>query len=293
MHSELNEQNNKKLILIALLSAVTSFFFSFMSAPFIRLFAQTKAVAFWIVGVVLVAGLFVSKFDLVAIYVGAIWMTLGLYSRFELQGLNWKKSGILSVISGLCFAIIGFLFVTKGSVDHQLVKEMTEPIVSSFKQFMPEEKGLETKAILFVMPGILAATLLSALAVGLVFESQMFQAFNLKREKLASSLRWLEFRLPDQFIWISLFAFLFSIIDTPYAMIQTLAINISVFSLVAYFFQGIALVEYATRLYRFGRFSKVLLYMLIFTSVLPLVSFVGIIDYWVDFRRIMRKNIKA
>lgn len=287
-----NNSENKKLLLMAALSAAVSFVFSFLGAPFLRVLALRKAKLFWIVGVVFIATLFFLKIDLIAIYVGAIWMTLGLYSRFENQGLSWKKSGALSLLSGLCFGVLGFFSITKGSIDHQLIKEMTEPIMLTFKQYLPEE-NIEARSVLMIMPGVLASTLLSAIAMGLAFESQMFQAFNLKREKLASSLRWLEFRLPDLFIWISLFSFLLSIIETPYAWVQVVAINISLFSVVAYFFQGITVIEFATRLYRVGRFSKFFLYLLVIGSILPAVSLVGIIDYWADFRRLMRKTIKV
>ena len=287
-----DNSENKKLLMIAILSAAISFIFSFMGAPFLRLLALKKAILFWFVGFVFIVTLFFLKIDLIAIYVGAIWMTLALYSRFENQGLSWKKSGVLSVFSGLCFGVIGFLFITKGSQDHQLVKEITEPIVLSFKQFLPNE-NIEARSVLMIMPSVLASALLSAIAAGLAFESQLFQVFNIKREKTASGLRWLEFRLPDLFIWISLFSFLLSIIETPYKWIQVLAMNISIFSVVAYFFQGITIVEFATRLYRVGRFSKFFLYLLIISWALPFVSLIGITDYWIDFRRIMRKAIKV
>ena len=284
--------DNKKYFLLAAVSAAMSIVFSVMSAPFIRVLASTKSKIFWLVGLVFVSSLFFLKMNLVAIYVGAVWMTLGLYSELEKKGITWKKSGALSVLSGVMFGVIAFLSITKWSVDHELYSQVVDPLMVSLKQLLPEE-NFETKAVMMFMPGLLASALISSLAVSLVFEAQIFKAFHIKRERLASGLKWLEFRLPDMFIWSSLFAFLFSVIETPFQFLQVIAINFAVISIVSFFFQGIAVFEFATRIFRFGRVSKLLLYLLIITWALPVITVLGFADYWVDFRRHMRKKAKV
>ncbi|AZZ35276.1 hypothetical protein CIK05_00145 [Bdellovibrio sp. qaytius] len=284
--------DNKKYYLLAAVSAAMSIIFSVMSAPFIRVLATTKSKIFWLVGLVFVSSLFLLKMNLVAIYVGAVWMTLGLYSELEKKGITWKKSGALSVLAGVLFGVISFLAITKWSVDHELYKQVIDPLMVSLKQVLPDE-NFETKAMMLFMPGLLASALISSLAVSLVFEAQIFKAFHIKRERLASGLKWLEFRLPDMFIWFSLFSFLFAVIETPFQFLQVIAINFTVISIVSFFFQGISVFEFATRIFRFGRVTKLLLYLLIITWALPVVTILGFADYWVDFRRHMRKKIKV
>lgn len=284
--------NNKKYFLLAAVSAAMSIIFSVMSAPFIRVLAATKSKIFWLVGIVFVSSLFFLKMNLVAIYVGAIWMTLGLYSELEKKGITWKKSGALSVLAGVAFGAISFLAITKWSVDHELFKQVIDPLMVSLKQVLPEE-NFETKAVMMFMPGLLASALISALAVSLVFEAQIFQAFQIKRERLASGLKWLEFRLPDMFIWVSLFSFLFSVVETPFHFLQVIAINLAVVSIISFFFQGISVFEFAMRIFRVGRITKLLLYLLIITWALPVITVLGFADYWVDFRRHMRKKVKV
>lgn len=286
------QASNKKYFLLAAVSAAMSIIFSVMSAPFIRVLAATKSKIFWLVGVVFVSSLFFLKMNLVAIYVGAIWMTLGLYSELEKKGITWKKSGALSVLAGVAFGAISFLAITKWSVDHELFKQVIDPLMVSLKQVLPEE-NFETKAVMMFMPGLLASALISALAVSLVFEAQIFQAFQIKRERLASGLKWLEFRLPDMFIWVSLFSFLFSVVETPFHFLQVIAINLAVVSIISFFFQGISVFEFATRIFRVGRITKLLLYLLIITWALPVITVLGFADYWVDFRRHLRKKVKV
>jgi hypothetical protein len=286
------QASNKKYFLLAAVSAAMSILFSVMSAPFIRVLAATKSKIFWVVGVVFVTSLFFLKMNLVAIYVGAIWMTLGLYSELEKKGITWKKSGALSVLAGVLFGVVSFLSITKWSVDHELFKEVVDPLMVSLKQFLPDEK-FEIKTVMMFMPGLLASALISSLAVSLVFEAQIFQAFQIKRERLASGLKWLEFRLPDSFIWVSLFSFLFSAVETPFQFLQLIAINLAVVSVVSFFFQGISVFEFATRIFKVGRITKLLLYLLIITWALPVITVLGFADYWVDFRRHMRKKVKV
>lgn len=284
--------DNKKYFLLAAISAAMSIIFSVMSAPFIRVLAATKSKIFWLVGLVFVTSLFFLKMNLVAIYVGAVWMTLGLYSELEKKGITWKKSGTVSVLAGVLFGVIAFLSITKWSVDHELFKQAIDPLMVSLKQVLPDE-NFETKAVVMFMPGLLASALISSLAVSFVFEAQIFKAFQIKRERLASGLKWLEFRLPDMFIWLSLFSFLFSAVETPFKLIQVIAINFAVISIVSFFFQGISVFEFATRIFRFGRITKLLLYLLIITWALPVVTVLGFADYWVDFRRHLRKKVKV
>ena len=232
------QASNKKYFLLAAVSAAMSIVFSVMSAPFIRVLAATKSKIFWLVGVVFVSSLFFAKMNLVAIYVGAIWMTLGLYSELEKKGITWKKSSALAILAGVAFGAVSLLSITKWSVDHELFKQVIDPLTVSLKQVLPDE-NFETKAVMMFMPGLLASALISALAVSLVFEAQIFQAFQIKRERLASGLKWLEFRLPDTFIWVSLFSFLFSVVETPYEFLQVIAINLAVVSVVSILFKGI------------------------------------------------------
>lgn len=286
------QASNKKYFLLAAVSAAMSILFSVMSAPFIRVLAATKSKIFWVVGVVFVTSLFFLKMNLIAIYVGAVWMTLGLYSELEKKGITWKRSGALSVLTGVLFGVVSFLSITKWSADHELFKEVADPLMMTLKQLLPDEK-FEIKTVTMFMPGLLASALISSLAVSFVFEAQIFQAFQIKRERLASGIKWLEFRLPDSFIWVSLFSFLFSVVETPIPILQVIAINFAVVSVVSFFFQGISVFEFATRIFKVGRITKLMLYLLIITWALPVITVLGFADYWIDFRRHMRKKAKA
>lgn len=296
--NNISTSQNKKIWTLAFATAVVSVLFSFMGAPFLRaLSAKAKPILFWGVGATIVAVLFLVQLTLGAVYVGAVWTTLGFYSELEKRGVSWKKTSLIALLSGALFGILSYMFAVKGLLKIDLAEQLTAPILQTLKQINPDE-NISMDQIIQYMPGALIATLLCSLAVGFIFESKIFQLFQFQREKTISGLKWLEFRLPDQFIWLSMFGFLFSLlkIDTLVSSlvaekIKIVAINVSIFSVVAFFLQGIAVFEYVTRFYRVGTFNKSLTYVLIFVWLAPAIGFMGLIDFWADFRKMVRKKV--
>lgn len=286
-----NQPINKAFSLAAA-TAASLLLFSFLGAPFVRVLAHTvRSSFFWAVGIVLVSTLFVFNLSTTSVYVGAIWMTLGFYSELEKRGLSWKKIAPLALFTGLIFATGLFAYLSKGSVESEIVKSVVDPLILTLKKLFPEQ-SYTAENILPYMPGAFLSVLLSALAVSFIFESNVFRLFNLKREKRVVSIRWLEFKLPDLFIWVALMSFFFSMVGVGIPQVKLIAINATVVCLVAFFFQGIANVEFFARVYRVGVFTKAAIYMMIFAWLGPLISLIGLVDYWIDFRKILRKKLK-
>lgn len=282
---------------LAAATAAALLFFSFMGAPFVRVLAATvKSLTYWSVGFVLVTTLFVFNSSVASIYVGAVWMTLGFYSELEKRGTDWKKTGLIALLAGLLFAIISLVLTSKGQIrESAIIKSLLEPMQIALKNVMSEEEFHKLNIAQY-LPGIFSATLASALALGFIFEARIFDLFRLKREKIASSIKWIEFRLPDIFIWFSLFGFFFSLVELGVnfegVSLKVIALNVSIFTGVVFFLQGISVVEYLNRFYRVGRFTKIAVYIFIFGWLGPAVSIIGLLDYWVDFRKMVRKKLK-
>lgn len=292
--AKLQQQNNlNKTAFLAAATTAALILFSFFGAPFVRvLSASVKSITFWFVGTVFVALLFVFNFSIASVYVGAVWMTLGLYSEFEKRGINWKPTSLLAILAGFFFTIISLVVKSNGRIeDSSAVKDLLQPMQVALKNIMTEEEFYKLNIIQY-LPGIFLATLVTSLAISFIFESRIFELFRLQQEKIASSVKWIEFRTPDLFIWISLFGYFFSLINFEISHLKIISINISIFTATVFFFQGIAVMEYLNRFYRVGRFTKMAVYLLVFGWMGPGVCLVGLLDYWVDFRKKVRKKIK-
>ena len=294
--SLLNAHKNKNLLLLALVSVVASVMFSFLGAPLLRAFSvTTKSVVFWATAVLLIAALLVAgntdfKISQTAIYVGAIWMTLGSYNELEKRGVNWRMTGLFAVLTGTLFALAGYFLVLKDLGSIEAVKEMLEPLIAAFAKSAPNA-SITADDLVSLLPGIFMGSLVGALALGLMLESKAAKIFGVKRERVASSLRWLEFRAPDAMIWTTLITAL--IAATSQTIWQTLSLNILFVTLTVFFFQGLAVVEFSMRYYRLGFFTRAMTYLLIILQLAPILVFVGFVDYWVDFRRFIRRKSKT
>lgn len=285
------ETNQKNIWSLVVASIATSVLFSFLSAPFLRVLAVSgRSKIFWTTGILLIVLLFTLNWSLAAIYVGAIWMTLGSYSEFERRGINWRWSGLLSLFLGLSFACVSYFVIVKAS-QTELLDEVVQPFAAAIKKSFPDST-IESNTLIGYVPGVLLSSLLIAMAMGFILEPQIVRLFQLRHTKVASGLRWLEFRLPDIFVWVAMFAALFSMENFGIAALKTISVNLIIFSAVAFFLQGLTVAEFSFRVFRFGPFSKTIMYILILLQLAPGVAFIGFIDYWVDFRKRMRRKIK-
>jgi len=290
-------QNSKKVFVLAIASVIASMLFSFLGAPFLRAFAvSTGSKVFWSVGALFVTTLFVfgihdTQISQAAVYVGAIWMTLGSYNELEKRGINWKQAGSVSLLLGVAFASVGYTYLAQQHAGSEILNQIVEPIHESLKTAFPE-KPVDVALIKAVLPGIFVASLFSALAFGFLLESRVVKMFGIQKFKVASSLKWLEFRLPDLFIWVSLFALLFSVVSLGSDLVRMISINVLIVSSVAYLVQGLVVTEFMMRYLRFGPISRTMTYLFIFFQLAPFVVFIGLIDYWADFRKFARRKAK-
>lgn len=291
-------KQNKNVLALALVSAIASILFSFMGAPFLRaLFVSTKSRVFWataalLTGAMLVAGVSNYRISETAVYVGATWMTLGAYSELERRGVNWRKASLFSLIVGLLFALAGYFLILKHLATKDVLSELVEPLRLAVNQAFPESP-FEYGSLVKYLPGVFVASLFGSLALSFAFEAKVTKMFKIKRERVASGLRWLEFRLPDMMMWLSLSALLVLGLNLQNEIIKTASINILIIATAAFLFQGLTVIEFLVRFYRFGLFTRAMTYILIFLQLTPLVVFVGFVDYWFDFRRLVRKKIKT
>lgn len=287
-------QKNRNVFVLAIVSAMMSVLFSFMGAPFLRaLFISTKSRVFWItaillVGTLLVAGATNYKIAEAAVYAGATWMTLGAYSELEKRGISWAKSGLISLSAGLLLASAGYFFILKNLTTTDLLGEMVEPLRAAINKVTSEPK--ERNFYVRVLPGIFVSGLIASLAFSFAFEAKVAKMFKIQHERVVSGLRWLEFSLPGPAIWTALFALLICEFDTKESLLFSISLNILIALTVAFFFQGVVVVESMLRGYRFGMFGRIVTYVLIILQLAPFVVFVGFVDYWANFRRLVRKN---
>ncbi|MGE5085603.1 MAG: DUF2232 domain-containing protein [Bacillota bacterium] len=281
----------QKFITISSLSILLSMLTVVFGAPLLRVLRKAYGPwAFWLLGLLVTGAAWLLNAQPLALFMGSVWMTLGAYNEMEQKGLGWWLSGILSVLlgTGAAGASIYGAFKVNGINTYAEVQKLVEQFTAQVQQMNPAVK-LDASVIMQQVPSAIAIVLILALGVGLIFERRVFSWLNLPREKIASQLKLLEYRVPDFFIWVAMTAFLLTMVSFGGKAIGILAVNIVNVALVLYFFQGLAVLEVLLSSMRAGTFTRILMYIILVGQLVLILSIVGLIDYWLDFRTRIRR----
>jgi hypothetical protein len=281
----------RKFVTIFSISVVLSLLTVVLGAPLMRVLRMTYgALAYWLLGLAMTLGFWLMEAPALSVFVGSIWMTLGVYMELERKGLRWAVSALLGVISGTLFFTGATVFNLVKSGVHNLAE--AEALVKQFTDKLYEvNPDLQVDAGLLVqlIPSAVVIILVVALGIGLIFERRAFSWLKVPRERVASQLKLLEFRLPDFLIWVAMIAFLLTIENFHVKALEILGLNIVNVLTVLYFFQGLAILEVSLRSFKAGALLRAAIYIILVGQLFPVVSAIGLIDYWVDFRKRLRK----
>lgn len=282
-----------KLISMALLASVLSVVFSFLGAPLLRVLQNVGGSRFyWSSGVSIALALTLVGLGPVAFLIFAIWVSVGLYGELEVRGRVGFGPAALATLTGTAVATVGPLALFK-ALGYDLAEALRASLDGLLKQVPSTQEpsswlaGVKIDADFLVgqMPSMMAILVMSSLAFALILDRRVALMTGLRFQRVASHLRLLEFRLPDGMIWIAMFSFLLSFLKVGIPSVSITALNVFNVLVAAYFFQGLAVLESVFLKYRVGFFLRTVLYVFVVGQLFFLLSLVGLIDYWVDFRR--------
>ena len=281
----------QKLITISSLSILLSMITVVLGAPLLRVLRKTFGPrTFWILGLTVTGAAWLLNLQPFALIIGAVWMTLGAYTESEHKGLGWWISGLLGLTLGTLTAVGGIWvsFRQNGINTYAEVVKLAEQFTAKVSEMNPNAK-IDPEILVQQLPSTIVIILMITLAVGLIYERRVFSWLNLPREKTASQLNLLEYRLPDFLVWVAMIAFLLTMVSFGGKAIAILAVNIVNVCIVLYLFQGLAVLEVFLNSMRAGVFTRILTYLILFGQLLLVLSVVGWADYWLDLRRRIRK----
>lgn len=275
---------------------VLTLLFVFLGTPFLRLlrgvFGSWK---YWLSGFVMTALLLSGGvgFVIIAFMLLSLWMTTGLYQEFEERGKGHLWTAALAVVVGSAALILGPIFVSQ-ILGVNLNEILTTSIGETAKQLSGgkslSDLGVSPESIIAVIPSTVVILQIASLAFALMLDRKAAVLTGVRFERVASAMRLLEFRLPDLFIWVTMLSFLGSFGLTKNSLPEIISVNVFVVMMGLWFFQGLAVMEVSFLVFRVGNFFKLLIYFLVVGQLLPLLSVLGIIDYWADFRQRMKRR---
>lgn len=289
-----------KFFVTVFFATLMSVLFIFLGAPALRVLRNAYGtIKYWFTGALLVLGFWVlgetvlPGFQTFAILLAALWSLVGLYSELEEKGWSNLLTASLAVFLGsaIFFAGVKGLAIKAGLTIKEMVKTASEGII---QQIVANQKSagsvaFDFDALFSQAPSAIIILMMLCLGFALMLDTRTAYWLGLKYHKSVSRMKLISFKAPDFLIWATMFSFLFSFVKVQPETINIFSSNLFNVLLALYFFQGLAVLEASFVAFNIGSFMRFLIYFLIVGQLFFLLSVVGIIDFWVDFRRRMKR----
>ncbi len=134
-----------------------------------------------------------------------------------------------------------------------------------------------------ILPALLVSALLSIVWLNLALGNWLLKK---KARELTPWPDYNEWKLPDPFVWVVVLSgVIFLLLPQP---LSVFGLNGLIVCSTVYFFQGLAIAASLLNRWSVPRLIRVLIYALIFIQTYGIIvlSFLGLIDVWADFRRL-------
>ena len=266
-----------------------------LGAPFFRLMRRhSSSLWYWASFLALAAALVGGKQVLMASLVLASSVTVGLYCEWELRGRSGFWAALFSVAVG---AVAGVLVseLSQRTVGLGALEQLESSLKASLEVWGVSgavNPKSSRELLLQYGWGALVSVLIFNLGFSLALDRRIAFIFSLPYYQVSTQVRPLEFKLPEPLIWPLLGSGVLVVLGKNHtqfgeplaAKLGVLGWNLILIFGSAYFFQGLAIFESGLRVLRAGFFVRFLMYFFVVGQFFMLLSLVGVVDYWMDFR---------
>lgn len=217
-------------------------------------------------------------------------IVVGLNNEALMQCKNYFTAAATSIGVFVGLSSLGVWLWTTYT-GFPLIEKSQIYLREAIKRFnFPQESVelLSSNEVLTQLPSVFVLLLGVSLAMTLIFEKKVFSWMELKkvvREPLSG------FRVPNVMIWIFIVSLLGAFTKQGPPLIWQVSMNVLNVAVLTYFFQGLAILYKYFESFKFSVLWRVILTTLLILYLPFLLSLIGVLDYWIDFRgRLMRKT---
>lgn len=261
----------------------------FGGAPLLALLRGAPRVAFFLVGLLGVAGFAaIGSFDRAILWI-ATWALVFTYDFLISRGLTIWSAGLTATafVTGTVVTAFGVWCLKLGihptAILAQNLNEYLDLAASQGAVL-----AMDRDMILKLWPSALVIMTAVTLWLAVISERGMRRLASLK-QNVTSELPRL-FRVPDFLIWPGILCLAGAFLAKQYPVVDTICRNgLNIFVLL-YFFQGMAVIAIAMDRLRAGPFFRTFSYVLLVTYLFLAVSLLGFADFWMDFRNKLSKK---
>jgi len=264
----------------------------FFGGAFLRTLQKTYgSIAYWALGALLCLAFWGLQSIAMIVLIAGLWLSLGLHLELEKRGTLWWINGLVSMLAGTSTIWAGGMYLLS-KLDITTEQSRMDLLKDLLQQIQATSPGLKIDAegLFHFLPSVVSVIVILHLGLGLVFEKRVFHWFQLPRERYVSQVNMMEIKWPDFFVWASLTSLLLTVVNFGNPMLLHFGQNLVVIFSVLYFFQGLAITEFFLKSLKAGFFMRFMTYFVFVGHLFFVLSFVGFVDFWLDFRQRFRKS---
>lgn len=296
---EKKASNKMKFVALVTLSALLSVTtVVFGGLPLLPARRTGGRLPFWAVQIAIALGLALLGLPFYGLVILAQTILVGVYVEVEEHGSTVFSSGITAILASVGTVVLSsgiWLKVTKSNFG-ELLRKQIDPLVEQISAASGSAAAsaggksvLTTAAVIQQIPSAVVIGLLISLAIGLIAERRVSIVARIKNVSggfhVGSRKALQEFRLPDAFVWLVVFAIAGAFLKHGKPAVELVSVNFLNVLVVLYFFQGLAVISQAFRVFKVGAVWQVVWYVLLVLQLFLMVSLIGFADYWLDFRQ--------
>ena len=201
-----------------------------------------------------------------AIVLAILSLLIFLFNDFEEKGHGILASGGFALLGTSFAGFIGTMVLLPEGVEWK--EALRTPVEATLKQLatMNQSQNLQITAeeILVQVPSFAISVLILSLALAILFEVRTRAMLGLPaRDRVKEFLK---FRLPDVFIWLTIFSLLAAFVKSDFNELQIIAKNLVNIFGVVYFIQGMAIVTQFFISYKVGPMMRMFSYIFWFCN---------------------------
>lgn len=245
---------------------------------------------FWFICICLVAAAWALKVYPVALVIAAQCILIGVYTEFEQHNFSVRQSAALSlVVSGLTVSSGFYLWAAANGKNWMatLTEVITAFLQKASQMNIQMIEGIKPEVLIAQIPSAVAIFLVLSLAFSLIFERTIFRwvGLTLRRKERLS-----DFSVFDAMIWFFIVSLLGTFSQTGIKAFEIVSLNIFNLCVAIYFFQGLAILSKYFEIFRVGAFWRALWVFLLVIQLPIVLSLVGVVDLWADFRKVFSRR---
>lgn len=217
-------------------------------------------------------------------------LLVGLFNEFdENKERSFWVSGLWALLITLFTVFSGLKIwaLQKGVTVFKLFEEPIETFVTQFQSMNPKTP-IQAEELLSQLPSGLVLLFVVALTFALLLEKKILTVFQISEKIKSRANAFLDFRLPDAFIWLFLFSLLAAFLKVEAPLLKQVGVNVLNVLAFAYFLQGMAVISQFFNYQNFSPFWRVFSYFFLVLQLFVFVCGIGVVDFWVDFRSKMK-----